>query len=114
MPHCIIEYAVEFNEQNNTKELVEIINKDIIASNLFDNSTIKTRAIPVSDYLVGGKQKLFIHITIKLLKGRSVSQKQLLGTKILKTISEKYNSINDISIEVIDINQDFYFKKVNH
>ncbi len=111
MPHCIIEYATELEKQYNIKDIVETLNQDIVASNLFDNNTIKTRAIPYSTYLVGGKQGLFIHISIKLLKGRTAHQKQTLAKAVLKTLSEKLSFIDDITIEITDLNPDFYFKK---
>lgn len=111
MPHCIIEYATELEKQYDIKDIIETVNQDIVASELFDDSTIKTRAIASTIYLVGGKQRLFIHTTIKLLAGRTTKQKQMLAKKVLKTLSNKLNIVNDITVEITELNPDFYFKK---
>ena len=108
MPHCVIEYSNELD--NNISEMIQIVNQKLIESDLFDNKTIKTRAIPVSAYLVGGKRIPFIHTTIRLLEGRKDRTKQQLSKNVLNLLSKKYKSVKDISVEVIDINKNFYSK----
>lgn len=111
MPHCIIEYSIDLEQENDFKEVTKLINKTIEDSNLFDNKTIKTRTFVSSNYLIGGLSKSFIHITVKLLEGRTKEQKQTLATELLKTASEIFKSTNDITVEITDLNPNFYFKR---
>jgi 5-carboxymethyl-2-hydroxymuconate isomerase len=112
MPHCIIEYPVNLEKETNFKKVVLQINQAIVNSDLFDNTTIKTRAIPIANYLIGGLQKPFIHITVKLLQGRTKDQKQTLAKELLKTTSKIFKIIDDVSVEIIELNPDYYFKKI--
>ena len=113
MPHCIIEHSTDLKEVYNIKEAIKDINLTVENSGLFDNNSIKTRAISFDHFLVGGIQKPFIHITLKLLGGRTLLQKQTLAKSLLKTTSELFKKINDISVEIIELNTKLYFKQTD-
>ena len=110
MPHCVIEYSNELEKNNDMFEMVLIVNQELIDSKLFDNKTIKTRAVPISTYLIGGEKIPFIHTTIRLLKGRTDEVKEKLSNNVLNLLSEKYKLVKNISVEVLDINEKFYSK----
>ncbi|MCG1034786.1 5-carboxymethyl-2-hydroxymuconate Delta-isomerase [Polaribacter sargassicola] len=111
MPHCIIEYSNDLETRNKISKTVKVVNQELINSELFDNTTIKTRALPIKEYLVGGKKTSFIHTTIKSLQGRTDSQKKILSNKILNVLSVEYTFVKNISVEIIDINPNTYSKK---
>lgn len=48
MPHCVIEYSNDLEKNDKTTETVQMENQKLIDSELFDNKTIKTRAISIS------------------------------------------------------------------
>ena len=110
MPHCVIEYSNDLEKNNDMFNMVQMVNQKLIDSELFDNKTIKTRAIPVSKYLIGGEISPFIHTTIRLLEGRTEKTKEQLSNNVLNLLSEKYKLVKNISVEVIDINKKFYSK----
>jgi 5-carboxymethyl-2-hydroxymuconate isomerase len=110
MPHCVIEYSNDLEEKDEMIKTVEMINRNLVDSELFDKKTIKTRAISISTYLIGDEKIPFIHTTIRLLKGRTNKQKKILSKNILNTLSNKYHLLKDISVEVIDINPNCYSK----
>ncbi len=102
MPHCIIEYSDDLDNKQDIIKTVKAINTAIENSELFDNKTIKTRALPIHTYLVGGIKKPFVHITVKILEGRTDSQKQQLSNRTLQCITAKYD-IEDISVEIVEL-----------
>lgn len=110
MPHCIIEYSTDLDEKDDLIKTVEMVNQNLVDSKLFEEKTIKTRAIPVSTFLVGGEKVSFLHATIRLLEGRTDKQKATLSKGILKTFTKKYPLIKNISVEVVDINPNCYAK----
>lgn len=110
MPHCVIEYSNDLDKKKEIIQTVEMINQNLVDSKLFDKKTIKIRAIPISTYLIGGEKISFIHTTIRLLKGRTDKQKEVLSKKILNTLSNKYHLVENISVEIIDINPNCYAK----
>jgi len=110
MPHCIIEYSNDLDETKGIVKMVKMINQKLIDSEIFEKKTIKTRAVPISTYLVGGEKKSFIHTAVKLLKGRSDKQKGILSKNILNCLSNQYPLVRDISVEIIDINPNCYSK----
>ena len=108
MPHCIIEFSNDLNTQ--IKETVKIVTTDIENSGLFNRRTIKTRAIPIDNYLVGGIEESFIHITVKMLEGRNNVQKKELSQCILRSVMKLYD-IENISVEIMDLHTYSYSKK---
>lgn len=109
MPHCIIEYSNDIENAKEILDTVRIVNTEIENSGLFDKKTIKTRALPIDVYLVGGVEKSFIHITVKILEGRTDTQKKDLSERILKCVLSKYN-IENISVEIAELHTQSYSK----
>ena len=110
MPHCVLEYSDDLENKEAILKTVQIVYQNLVDSELFDNKTIKTRAIPISTYVIGGIQVSFIHATIRLLEDRTDKQKQILSKSVLNVLSKEYNLVKDISVEVIDINPNCYAK----
>ncbi len=111
MPHCIIEYSNDLEQTDKILLVLEMVNESMVSSGLFNVDSIKVRAIPVSKYLIGGKTVPFIHATVRLLAGRTDEQKHILSQAILDTISKQFHSIDNITVDVIDINPNCYSKK---
>ncbi|REL34496.1 5-carboxymethyl-2-hydroxymuconate Delta-isomerase [Thalassotalea euphylliae] len=113
MPHCIIEHASTLD----SNKLVSAVFQGALASNLFepDGNDIKIRAHSFNSYQVGSNQSKksqsdFIHITLKILSGRSEEQKQLLSTSVLNALMPLALANCEISIEVLDIDRTSYLK----
>ncbi|WP_448551492.1 5-carboxymethyl-2-hydroxymuconate Delta-isomerase [Thalassotalea montiporae] len=113
MPHCIIEHASTLD----SNKLVSAVFQGALASELFepDGSDIKVRAIGFNSYQVGNNQSKkspsdFIHITLKILSGRSEEQKQLLSKSVLDAFNTLVLNSCEITIEVVDIDRTSYLK----
>lgn len=112
MPHCIIEYAKELEQSLAVNELLGIVEQAAVESKLFEESSIKIRAIAYEHYLTGCSNKPFIHITFKILFGRNHQQKKELTNLVLDKLSEVLQLPISLSVEVIDIEKVSYKKLV--
>lgn len=111
MPHCIIEYSQEISQQIKISQLNDSVFRGAESSNLFAIDAIKVRALPYQDYLVGESEKGFIHVSAKILKGRTTEQKQLLSKAILTQLLSLTIANVSVSVEVLDIDTDSYVKQ---
>ena len=76
MPHCIIEYSKELENEITPSQLLKKVYQGTLKSNLFIDTDIKTRTISFENYQTGNKKISFINITIRILSGRTQEQKK--------------------------------------
>jgi 5-carboxymethyl-2-hydroxymuconate isomerase len=112
MPHCIIEYAKEIEQSLAVSKLLLGVHQTVVESQLFEEPSIKTRAIAYEHYLTGGDKIPFIHVTLKILFGRNHQQKKDLTKLVLDKLSEIVVPPISLSVEVIDIEKVSYKKLV--
>ena len=110
MPHCIIEYAKDINIDADV--LMKAVYTGAIRSDLFEEHHIKIRALAYDDYLVGAKRESFIHVSARILSGRSVKQRSSLSNFILSELIKLNLQNVVITVEVIDMDRELYSKKV--
>lgn len=110
MPHCIIEHSSEIDGNS----LVSLVHNAALASELFDpeGSDIKVRAIAFSNYQTGSVDINFIHVTLKILSGRSMVQKSKLSHLVLQKIESLSLTGCSISVEIDDIVRESYAKVI--
>ncbi|PKG99039.1 5-carboxymethyl-2-hydroxymuconate Delta-isomerase [Paraglaciecola sp. MB-3u-78] len=112
MPHCIIEYSKNLENSMPINELVRVVHSSVFASGLFEESSIKARAIEFIHFQTGLSDTPFIHITLKILQGRDHQQKKDLTKLVLDTLSEVIPAPLSLSVEVMDIEKVSYKKIV--
>lgn len=85
----------------------------------FDPDQCKCRSFSFDEYLVGRTDQTessFIHITFKVLSGRSVEVRKNLSQKIIELTEKFFTDLNlpnkrcDITIDVVEMNRDTYQK----
>jgi len=108
MPHCIIEHSADLDGEL----LVDTVFSGALASNLFeaDGSDIKVRAQGYNSYCTGGKKSGFIHVTLKILSGRTAAQKADLSETVLSRLALLDTAGKSVSVEVVDIDRTCYRK----
>ena len=110
MPHCVVEHSSAID--GNT--LIPLVFAGALESKLFeiDGSDIKVRAMPYSNYQTGNMDVGFVHVTLKILSGRTIDQKSMLSKLVLEKLKTQ-NLVNcSISVEVVDIDRVSYSKVV--
>ena len=112
MPHCIVEYSAPLAAQIDIQALATKVHLGTFDSGLFELNAIKTRAYCAQHYLVGDHDDAqFVHIQIAIMPGRTVAQKQVLLDSVSKALSD-YSTIDSLTIEVVDLAKEAYFKKL--
>ncbi len=109
MPHCIIEYSSDLSDKVN--DIMDAVYTGACSSQLFEEEDIKTRAIAYENYQVGSSSASFIHVSSKILSGRSSAQKAALNHTIVSHIADLGITNCAITAEVIDIDKESYIKQ---
>lgn len=120
MPHIMIEHSNDISGKKVVQILPEIqkIIESIKGGN-FLLEACKARALSFDEYYVGSKnheKSAFLHVTIKILAGRSIEIKKELAEKIANFAAEflKLQNITkercDLSVDIIDMEKETYQK----
>ncbi len=119
MPHLIIEHSSNIKPksvaylQNKIQEIMHLQEGN------FDADQCKCRSFSSGEYFVGHLNELdssFIHITLKVLTGRSVEIRQNLSQKIGEFTQKFYEDLKlatkrcDISVDIVEMQRDTYQK----
>ncbi len=110
MPHCIIEYSKEIEDKIKPIELIKKVYQGALKSNLFKDKDIKIRTISFTDYQTGNKKINFIHVTVKILSGRSQELRALLSNLILNELKNINIKSISITVEICEIENKSYSK----
>ncbi len=108
MPHVIIEYSDILEAQVTRKNLVNTIHQTVEDTGLFSPEDIRSRTQSFDKFRLGVTQHSFLHITIKLLAGRTDEQKLKLTQSVLQAMQSL--SLTDVlvSCECVDIHKASY------
>jgi len=112
MPHLIIEYSSGLDKRGDIKELMQTVYDAAVASEVMNPADIKIRAIPFSYHRLHDSQDTFIHITCRLLAGRTPEQKSKLAEFLRKNIADLMPHVYSISVDIVDMDPDSYKKRL--
>jgi 5-carboxymethyl-2-hydroxymuconate isomerase len=129
MPHIIVEHSIESIDNKSSYYLIfsEIRNVFIELKDMasFDISQCKFRSIFFNDFLIGDSsllqnkdsKHLFLHITVKIMEGRTLNARNLLADKIMEKIegffiANKITRHIELTVDIVEMNRDNYRKKL--
>ncbi|NRD72451.1 5-carboxymethyl-2-hydroxymuconate Delta-isomerase [Shewanella sp. VB17] len=112
MPHCIVEYSTDLEERFNPSVLVDLVYQGAFSSKLFEGPDIKIRALPYVYYQTGERKQAFIHVSIRLLEGRTQDKKMKLSNLVLEKLTLLDLEQTSLTVEIIDIERASYAKKL--
>ena len=110
MPHLIIEYSESLATPEQVPPLLDAVHEAAVATGLFEESHIRTRAIPVRFYRTGRGTAPFIHAQLRILSGRTEEQKHGLSHAIVHAIRAHGWAAQVITAEVVDMDRATYAK----
>lgn len=110
MPHIIIDYASELASDAQLPPMVDAVHEAVVASGLFDEDHIKTRAIPVMHYRVGDNTGPYIHVQCRIHIGRSDEQRRRLSEAVLAAVRAQGWAAKVITVEVVEMDRLSYAK----
>ncbi|MDJ0780150.1 MAG: 5-carboxymethyl-2-hydroxymuconate Delta-isomerase [Gammaproteobacteria bacterium] len=112
MPHLIIEYSDEIAGQVDLDAVVDAAHAGALASGLFPEYDIKTRAIGYTSHRTGQTRDSFVHLTLRLLSGRDDTQKAALSETVLAAIEPLLPEVVSVGVEIVDMHRESYRKRV--
>lgn len=112
MPHCIVEYSKDLENLVTPKQILDAVYQANLRSGLFEDQDIKTRALAFEHYQAGALQQAFIHVTVKILSGRDLLQRNNLSHLVLEQLAQINLGPISITVEVIEIEKESYAKRV--
>jgi len=100
MPHIIVEHTKVPNL--NVKAFLRDLHTNLAAHETVNISGIKTRSIPIENAAVGEEMQpnIFIHITLKLLAGRSDELRKTMAEGLFNVAKAHASDNPDVSISV--------------
>ncbi|MCX7090425.1 MAG: 5-carboxymethyl-2-hydroxymuconate Delta-isomerase [Legionellales bacterium] len=115
MPHIILEYSKNIDHGLNVNPFFDKLHQILEAELPTQLSSCKSRCVINDIFYVGNghPNNAYVHLTIKILPGRSDKNKEQLGEitiKLMGDFFQKYNSrLNlQLSVEIIDLPQHYY------
>lgn len=108
MPHCVVEYSRPLEQQGDPSVWVNAVFQGVLDSEIAQAPAIKVRAVGHDHYRIGAAVDDFIHVTLRLLAGRTLEQKQRLSKTVLAQLEQLGLSNAGISVEVCDMDADSY------
>lgn len=103
MPHCLIEYADTLEQHIDPQQLLDAVFQTVTASPLFDRKNVRARLQRFSAFRLGAEQQHFVHVTVRLLQGRSDKEKTALNQHIGDAIKKLGITDTSISCECVDV-----------
>tara|TARA_R110000744_G_scaffold206105_1_gene324706 strand:- start:194 stop:544 length:351 start_codon:yes stop_codon:yes gene_type:complete len=113
MPHCIIEYSAKITETLPVEQLMHAVYKGANQSELFTAANIKVRAFAYDDFYLPGAEQVFIHVNLKILSGRDLSQRKNLSDSVSNQLERLGIEDAVITVEITKIEKESYVKKVS-
>jgi len=113
MPHCIIEYTRNVEDQIKISKLVEVAYEGVVSSGIFNPKAIKVRAIPFEFYKSGLERSDYIHVKLRILSGRTIEQKKEISDYMIECIKPHIGQTKSLTLEVIDMDIRSYGKYIN-
>jgi 5-carboxymethyl-2-hydroxymuconate isomerase len=119
MPHLIIEHSANISDKSIQFLQGEIQNIMDSCDGDFDSNQCKCRSISFDNYFVGRlkqENSSFIHITLKVLTGRSIAVRRELSKKISHFTNLFFTDLKiankrcDISVDIAEMMRDTYHK----
>jgi len=109
VPHCIIEYSSDLEDS----KLIDSVHIGALNSSLFNERDIKTRSISFANHKTGTTSHSFMHVTARILSGRTLEQRSTLSHCILVELKSLNYSSASLTVEVIEMERDSYAKMVS-
>jgi 5-carboxymethyl-2-hydroxymuconate isomerase len=120
MPHFILEYSANLDDDLDIPLLFEKLNTTAIATGVFPIGGIRTRAVRCEHYRIaeGDPENTFVYLTSKVGAGRDLEVLKEAASKVFDTLTEYLQPIYDrrymsIGYDVQELHPELGFKQNN-
>jgi 5-carboxymethyl-2-hydroxymuconate isomerase len=111
LPHIVCHYSAG-QRMPPVREILLQLHRAAASTGVVRAEDLKIRAQAFDDYLVGGEQKSFFHVTLYMLAGRTPQQKEALSVEIRKALVELLKDAHSLSVDIRDMDPDAYKKRL--
>lgn len=90
MPHIIVEYTANIENEARIPLLLRHINQTLAATGVFPVGGIRSRAIKITDFVIADDKEddAFVHVTMKIGAGRPDNVKKQVSETVFHTIED--------------------------
>ncbi|RNA66696.1 5-carboxymethyl-2-hydroxymuconate Delta-isomerase [Alteribacter keqinensis] len=122
MPHITVEYTDNLKEETDIHHLLGKINQVFVdRQDIFPVGGIRSRALPLSDYVVADgthKNDAFVHVTVKIGAGRSEKDKTGTSEAVFEVVTDHFADVYErrylaLSLELVEFSEAGTMKKNN-
>lgn len=120
MPHFIMEYSANLDNDLDIPELFRQLNETAIATGVFPIGGIRTRAIRCEHYRIaeGDPENTFVHLTAKVGAGRAPEVLKAAGDQVFETFTTCLQPIFErrymsIGFELTELHPTLNYKQNN-
>lgn len=120
MPHFIMEYSANLDDDLDIPVLFEQLNATAIATGVFPLGGIRTRAVRCEHYRIaeGDPENTFVYLTAKVGAGRDHELLKQAAGKVFETLTTYLQPVYDrrymsIGFDLQELNPEFAFKQNN-
>ena len=112
MPHLIIDYSDNLGSSIQELKILEALHDVMLNCGLFSPDAVKSRSYNAQDFLVGtkGNSGSFLHVSVAILSGRTVEQKQTLSQALINILQEKLIDVDSLTVEIRELDRETYKK----
>jgi 5-carboxymethyl-2-hydroxymuconate isomerase len=120
MPHVVVEYSANLEEQLDIRALLKKIHDAVLASGVFKVSALRTRAERREVYVIadGDPDNAFIHVDVRMGPGRDAATRMSISQSVLDTIVAETREVFartglGLSVEVREIDNSAAVRRNN-
>ena len=112
MPHFVVESGGTLAGGDDRQAALKIAADCGAQSGVMQAEDIKARLIHCPDFLALDGRRSFLHITVRLLAGRSDAQKTALSEAWRDAMAVRFADVQSISIDICDMDPGPYKKRL--
>lgn len=112
MPHCIVEASESIQNLISVDQISQTVFQAAVDSELFSEVDIRARTELFESHIAGSNSQHFIHVTVKLLAGRTSEQKSHLANLVLSRLEGLAITNAALSVEISDLFPESYVRKL--
>ncbi len=112
MPHFVIEYSNDLEEQYKIEQVMLLAREAGVKSGVMLADDIKVRARGYDHYSLLEADDSFVHVTVFMLAGRTDAQKLKLSELLREKLQDYLVRITSISIDIRDMDPHAYKKRL--
>lgn len=110
MPHILIEQGNALLTPAERHDAMDVAGRIAADCGFIGVGDIKLRIVDCSDFLMLDGRRSFVHITVHMLAGRSLAQKEQLTLSMRDAFVARFRQIDSFSIACADLEPHSYKK----